>query len=331
MNLGIRSVAWIFLAVLALAAFALIFRERWAGPQKLPVPERVVLVTIDTLRADHMGIYGYPRDTTPFLDSLARSGVVFSQAFATSAHTAPSHASLFTALIPAQHRVFENGSVLKEDRFSLARMFGELGYETAAFVAAEFLRKVAVGFDLVDAEKPTEGRRPYRTADQTMDRVADWLETRRPDEKFFLWVHLYDIHEYYRKKFTPETQLREMAKSPVDSLVAFVTEQHNIPSSAYSSPRNLANTFNQYDAQLRLVDDELRRLYSLMDESGHNRRTLWIITSDHGEGLGNHGHMGHGKYIYQEQLRVPLILRLPGAKPRSQRALSSGGGSGRSA
>ncbi len=268
-----------------------------------PAYDNLVLVTIDTLRADHLGLYGYRRPTSPFLDQLGREGVVFWQAIASSSHTAPSHASILTSLHPEQHRVLLNGEALPADVPTLASLLQERGFETAAFVSVRFLDGLKAGFSTFDAS--FEGSRVYRPANETVDRALDWLRRRGSGGRFALWVHVYDPHQHVVATDTPPAAYRSMLEDGTrvsGELLHFLRQEHCYPRDEVSE------SIDRYDAQVLFADQELRRLMEGVAELSPPERTLRAITADHGEGLGNHGHEGHGRHLYNEQLRVPLIL-----------------------
>ena len=276
-----------------------------AGCARRTTFDHVVFVTIDTLRADHLGCYGYPLPTSPFIDSLAAAGVRFERAIASSSHTAPSHASMFTSQYPARHGVLFNGLELDQGIPTLASLFGEAGFDTAAVMSLRFLNGVTSGFH--DVRGP--GRRkiaPWR-ARRTLDAAIAWLESRDRDRRFFLWVHLFDPHEWWHKRARPdEVQLERMseaAKRDQDRMLRFWQTEQGITAEDLRPDKIVV-----YDAQIALVDEQLQRLYDVVREREAGARILWVITSDHGEGLGSHGLAGHGKHLYQEQVRVPLIL-----------------------
>jgi len=263
----------------------------------------VVVVTIDTLRADHLGCYGYPRPTSPFLDELAARSVRFEDALSASSHTGPSHASLFTSLYPEQHRVLVNGVVLDKGIASMAQLFRENAHATAGFVGVGFLASLDHGFETFDAEMPPKQR--YRPAAEVVDRAVSWLQGLSPGRPFFLWVHVYDVHEHGPQAVVPEpflSLMREDSRRRGKSLLQFLREHHGL-----SAPE-LHGNFDRYDGQLAFVDAQLRRLYQAVERLAGRRPALWVVTADHGEGLGNHGYMGHGRHLYNEQLRVPLLF-----------------------
>jgi arylsulfatase A-like enzyme len=290
--------------------------------QALPRPDRIILVTIDTLRADHVSAYGYPVEITPFLDSLAARGVAFARAFAQSATTGPSHASLFTGLYPIQHGVQANGRKLDRSFMTLAEGLAANGYRTAAFVStnAHFRwGNLSQGFEVYDEQPLPEGRRQkgkrirrYRPANATIDAALDWLVGVERSEKLFLWIHLYDPHKGLHPPDRDLRQVERLAKKlGRRAHQDFLRAAHGNPDRG-----KLYRNILLYDAEIRFVDRELRRLYAAMATEGS--RDLWIVTSDHGQGLdSHHGWFGHAKQIYNVQLRVPLVFHLtePGLPP----------------
>lgn len=286
--------------------------------------ERVVLVTIDTLRADHLQSYGYARQTSPFLDRLAQEGVVFTRAHATMSHTAPSHASMFTGLLPLQHGVLRNGDELSPALPNAAQQFRDAGYRTGAFLSTGFLSRVATGFETVDCA--------MRSGNHTVDRAVDWIEAGDPARPFFAWVHLFDVHEAERPKWAPpracyDANARRTPLGP-RAFYNYLAELHGLPNpppgepfptltwdtneklraTSLASREELVARIDDYDAQIAFVDSQIERLFEVVANVGAPGSSLWIVTSDHGEGLGSHGYRGHGAHIYEAQLHVPLIV-----------------------
>lgn len=268
-----------------------------------PLPS-IVVITIDTLRADHLGAYGYFRDTSPHLDALAGEGVLFRKAVTTMATTLPAHLSLWTSRYPLQTGVLQNGNRFKLQQKAgnqvrlLAEMLKELGYSTAGFVSATPVKKytgIAVGFDSWGEPKDSS-----RDADKTIRQALEWLES-APAEPFFLWVHLFDPH----KPWTPPP--------PYDS--AFTTDQGLIDvlwSRRMPDPLDpeIHRIHNAYDGEILFADNEIGRLLAHLRETGKLTSSAVVVVGDHGEGLGQHHRMTHGE-IYNEQLFVPLIMRFP--------------------
>ena len=279
---------------------------------------RIVLVVVDTLRADHLGSYGYRRPVSPFLDSLAERGVVFRRAYAQSSTTQPSHASLFTSLYPLQHNVHRNGYRLDESYVTLAELLARQGFATAAFTSTDAhfdwggLRQ---GFDHYDelaedgSTKRDTKRKPddklYRPANETVDSAIQWLDDVSPDERFFLWVHLFDPHG---PRQPPAEHLQRLWPKNVAERLAhieFLKTEHQLDTSRNGA---LRRQILLYDGEIAFVDAELARLYSEFERRGLDNGALWVVTADHGEGLENHGWFGHSKQLYNVQLHVPLIF-----------------------
>jgi len=247
--------------------------------------ERVVLVTIDTLRADHVGCYGAEGAETPALDALAAEGVRFAHAISPAAITLPSHATLLSGRDPPQHGVRHNGFFrLPADVPTLTEQLRGAGFATAAFVSAFVLDDrygLDRGFDLYDANLGVSrtsggpGVVAERRGDHTVDAALAWLEE-APD-RFFLWVHLYDPH------------------------------------AEYEPPAPFADRFagRPYDGEVAFADAQLGRLRAGI-EARHPGGTLWWVTSDHGESLGEHGETTHSYGVYETTQHVPLIAAGPG-------------------
>ncbi len=296
---GIRALAGLVLVALAAGGCR---GERFDGRLRDPV----ILVTIDTLRADHLGAYGYPRPTSPFLDELARRGVVFDRAVSACSHTAPSHASIMTSLQPLQHGLLKNGQALDPSLYTLAEMFRDAGYDTAAFTSVGFLGELAPGFDVMDAR--------WRSGDRTVARALAWLRKRSEGagargRPFFLWVHLYDVHQLPgpRAALRPdEAALESWSDEERERFLTGLTTLRGVDPGFYPDRRTMIDRYTQYDAGVRFDDRQVRRLYERVETA--NPQAIWIVTSDHGEGLGEHDYDEHGKYIYEEQLHVPLIV-----------------------
>ena len=250
-------------------------------------PERpnVVLITIDTLRADRLGCYGNAKIETPNLDALARRGALFDNAVTPTPLTAPAHASLFTGLYPTVHKVRDTGGfILDASHATLATILQKQGYDTAAFVGASVLKKhfgFAQGFNVYDDEMPkpdprkVAGEYAERRAGEVVDRAAKWLagQTGRP---FFLWVHVFDPHSPY----DPPAPFREKYRGRL------------------------------YDGEVAYTDQQLGRLLAAVARKGGN--TLIAALSDHGESLGEHGEYNHGVFLYDSTVRIAFLLAGPG-------------------
>ncbi len=271
----------------------------------------MLLITIDTTRSDHCSVYGYHLDTTPNLERLAEDGVRFDLAYAPTATTGPTHATIFTGLYPIAHRVVKNGRILASAHRTLAERLADRGYSTAGIAGSFVLDRkfgYAQGFDSWDDEFDRAGTTLRverweghavaggfdRRADATTQRAVDWLERRHdPGKPFFLFVHYFDPHDPYL---------------PPDRFAA------RFPGAA-GSGNDLAAEVARYDAEIAFADDRIGALLDALDRLGLSEQTLVVVAGDHGEGLMQHGHMAHGVHIYEEQVRVPLLLRGPRGLP----------------
>jgi arylsulfatase A-like enzyme len=286
------------------------------GGRATSSPDVVLLVSIDTLRADHLGCYGYARPTSPALDALAAEGTLFEEAMTPAPWTLPAHASLLTGLYPTRHGVKAFGQYLPARIETLAQRLGRLGLLTAAVVNSHLLGPRSAldrGFqDFVYVEEVAPQREPTR---RVVDQAIEWL--RRPRERpLFLFVHSYDVHSDYKAEERYEKEFVRPYAGGADGssrqLMAFREGRVKL------APQDAPHLIDLYDAGIRQTDDELGRLVGFLRTSGQLERTLLVVTSDHGEEFFEHGGVLHGTTQYQEVVRVPLIVRGPGV-PRGRR------------
>jgi arylsulfatase A-like enzyme/Tfp pilus assembly protein PilF len=250
-----------------------------------------VLVSIDTLRSDRLPVYGHAKGSTPSLDALAREGIVFESVWSHCPLTLPAHASMFTGLLPARHGVRDNmGFTLEPTHRTLATRFKAAGFTTGGAVSAYVLRRttgIAQGFDMYDdalvvdssVESLGAQQRDGGIATQSLGR---WIEA-QGDRRFFAFLHLYEPHAPY----TPPPQHR------------------NLP--------------DPYDGEVAYADELVGRLVARLRARSLLDRVILAVTSDHGEGLLDHGEQEHGFFLYREAVQVPLIVRLPGARGAGRR------------
>ena len=292
-----RRAGSLFLIIATLAsAWLFLARPRsirsWFAPQ---APKNLLLVSIDTLRADHLGCFGYAAAQTPRLDALARSGLRFARATTVMPLTLPAHASLLTGTFPAWHGVRDNGGFyLDDDQVTLAETLRDKGFRTGGFVSSFVLDHrwgIAQGFerffDDFDLEK--FGDAPgmdviQRPGSETVDQALSWLSADR-ERPFFAWVHLYDPHTPYE------------APEPFRS-------------------RFPATMIGAYDAEIATTDAQLGRLLDALELEGRLDDTLVVVTGDHGEMLGEHGEQTHGFFIYDAATHIPVIVSGPGVPAR---------------
>ncbi len=283
-------------AVLAVAG-ALFFarppglRTSWLGGG----PRNLLIVTLDTLRADHVGSYGYAGARTPRFDGLAARGVRFERATTVAPLTLPAHSSLLTGTFPALHGVRDNGGFyLGDEQVTLAEVLKERGFRTGAFVSAFVLDSrwgIAQGFDryfddfdFSKFEKAAGMDAIQRPGRDTVDQALGWLaEDRR--KPFFAWIHLYEPHTPYA--------------APPEQAALF--------------PRSL---FGAYDAEIAEADAQLGRLLDALAGDGRLGSTLVAVLADHGEMLGEHGEATHGFFVYDAAVQIPMVLAGPGVPER---------------
>jgi choline-sulfatase len=286
--------AWFF--IFSFTGAALFSRVRWTRPAaavfalalcgaaKAQTP--VILISVDTLRADHLSCYGYRRVNTPNIDSLAHGGTLFSQIDSQIPLTLPSHTSLLTSTLPAENKVEENGSLVPAGTMTLASLFKLRGYRTAAFIGSIALDRrygLDQGFETYDSpfEAAPGPENPYSTrvtrdATLVFRSARRWLELNR-DHPLFAFIHLYDLHVPYKRP----------GYSPTEPSLA------------------------GYDAELGYVDAALGRFIDSLTRDGLWQKSIVVLLADHGESLGEHGESGHGYFIYESTLHVPLLIHWP--------------------
>ncbi len=257
------------------------------GRDTAPAPMNVVLITLDTLRADHLGAYGATEVKTPHLDRLATQGVVFDRVMTTAPLTLPAHSSIMTGQFPPKHGVRDNGGFfLGPEQITLAEILSERGYQTGATVGAFVLDSkwgldqgfgtYQDDFDLTNV-KAMSLASVNRPGNEVVDLALKWMDG-VADQRFFAWMHLYDPHAPY---ISPEPYRSQYRGHPYRGAIAF-------------------------------TDAQVGRVFDYLDARGLSDNTIVIVTADHGEGLGEHGEETHGFFVYESAMRVPLIVRAPG-------------------
>jgi arylsulfatase A-like enzyme len=288
------------------------------APGDPAVPD-VVLVSIDTLRADHLGCYGYERPTSPFIDGLAGAGLRWEHARAPSPWTLPSHVTMLSGLLPHHHGAVEDDIGIPAELALLPEAMQAQGFATAGFTATLFVsRKYGFerGFDHFDdggIETSKQNLAGEVTATDVVDGALKWLRHREAGEPVFLFLHVYDAHYAYDPPAPFDTMFD---RAPEDDDPKYKKYHHYLEHPL--SDEQLTHQVAQYDEAIRYVDSELERLHAAMAEAG--REATWIVTSDHGEEFGERGSWGHAHTLYPEQLRVPLVLS--GARVPAQGVVS---------
>ncbi len=269
----------------------------------------LLLITIDTVRADRLGCYGYPKKTSPNIDKLSENAVLFENAISQSAVTPVSHASIMTGLLPQNHKLRSlHGGVnyeLKPGQLTLAEIMKLNEYRTGGFVSAFPVTHhygLHQGFDewdqqfenndgkgLITDKKIVNTGNAQRRADVTASRTLNWMEL-NAQQPFFIWTHFFDVHDTVLKP--PKEYLEQFPFALLDKI----------------------NTLRVlYDCELAFMDAEIGRILKQLEEMGVRENTAVAIIADHGEGLGDHKWWGHC-ILYQEQIRIPFILSIPGQK-----------------
>jgi len=300
---GHRVVVTLGVAVAVALGAAIVLVLRRPAPETRP---NLLLITVDTLRADHVSAYGYHVATTPVLEAVAAQGALFEVAYAPMATTGPSHATLFTSLYPARHGVLTNGVAFSCPEPALSEVLAGRGYDTAAFVSSFVLsrrfawnrgfarfddaftrRDASVVTDTWEGV-PVEGGALDQRANRATDKAVAWLAGRAPGGRpFFLWVHYFDPHTPYDP---PASDLAAIPGNDRDPLHAAI---------------------RRYDGEIHFADREVGRLLDFLATRPEGKNLLVVIAGDHGEGLMDHGHVHHGLSLYEEDTRVPLIVRFP--------------------
>jgi len=264
----------------ALMWSGLIWRARSSSDAGGPI----VLISIDTLRADHLPAYGYTKVRTPNIDALARDGVLFENAYSHAPQTLPAHTSMLSGRLPFEHGVRDNiGFTVKPGQWMVQKALHDHGWPTGGFVSAYVLRAatgINQGFDTFDSDlPPSSGElsigQVQRDGDKTLAVAQQWLDARDRSKPFFLFVHFYEPHKPY-------------------------------------SPPSRFSSYAPYDGEIAYSDELVGRLFDRLRAVGLYDRATIILLSDHGEGLGDHGEQEHGLFLYKETTHVPLIVKLPG-------------------
>ncbi|HIJ71850.1 MAG TPA: sulfatase-like hydrolase/transferase [Planctomycetes bacterium] len=295
-----------------------------AGKEK---PPNIIVLTVDTLRADHMALYGYHRDTMPAIEKLAKSAVVFDQAVVSRGNTRASYASMLTSLHHFHHGVYNNNWVLHENFTTLPEVLKKAGYHTAGFVSnfvlVGNLSGCDQGFDVYDDRvEERELNRPNfeRSAGGTLKAILEWLQN-EPPQPFFLFTNFIDPHGPY----TPPKRFRDLYKThKVKTL-----NRKQITSYQYvEDSLNYYDYVDRYDAEIAYVDQVLGELIETLKSKNLWDNSLIIFLGDHGESLGEHNiFFEHQFNLFEETVRVPLLVRLPavrdGTEPVTPKRVSS--------
>lgn len=292
-----------FRALAALLVFIVLCPVLGFG-QAPPGHPNVVLVTIDTLRADHLSCYGYSWKTSPYIDQLATEGTRFTRAYSVIPLTGPAHLSIFTSRYPHEHGARRNGLAISSDRplAAFPQILRAHGYRTAGFVSAwpltNRLTQIGAWFDHYDEELTRRYQlfNSSRWAEDVNPRAIDWLKRNAGGGKpFFLWLHYFDPHSPYEFREHFADLAKNGSAAPAKIADAAMRER-----------------VRNYDTEVAYTDWHLGKVLAAIDELKLRDSTLVIVTADHGESLGEHDYVGHGRHLYENIVHVPLIVRFPG-------------------
>jgi len=284
-NSGRRAgLVWWVIGAAATLGCLIYFFVIGPGKSKIKSPDasafNILLITLDTTRADRLGCYGYPQAKTPYLDGLAKEGIRFARVYCPAPVTLPSHISIFSGLYPVTHGVRNNGHHLPSGIKTLAQILKGRGYATSAFVSSFSVDSrfgLDRGFDVYNdtfqAQASLKSANAERRAEGTFNRFSQWLEN-NSGNRFFAWVHYYDPHLPY----DPPPPYREEFSGRL------------------------------YDGEIAYMDNYVGAILELLRTKGILEKTIIVVAGDHGEGLGDKVEIGHGIFLYEAVLRVPLIF-----------------------
>ena len=270
----------------------------------------VILVSIDTLRADHTGLYGYGRDTTPFLDRFGEQCTVFENAFSPVPWTLPAHVTMLTGLSPSQHGVVEEDLAISPDVPMLAERLGAMGYQTVGLYFPGWIKErygFGRGFNVF---------RSHRNAEEANAHLQEALKGLVTERPLFLFLHLFDVHS---APFLPEERSPYRSPDPfhefflpgAEARLPDVPAQEIWEDGVTLDSVQIEGLVALYDGGIRYADSQVEAAFSALDQAGLMSNSLVIVTADHGEALGQRGQIGgHGNF-YNEGLHVPLLVRDP--------------------
>jgi arylsulfatase A-like enzyme len=311
---ALKTASWRTAAAIAVALVSACgtARENPAIEQQ-PRPALTILISLDTLRPDHLGVYGYHRPTSPTIDSFAQQAVVFENASSTSPWTLPSHASLLSGKYPRNHRLTSHERRLPFNVETIAARLKKAGFDTRAVVNSQHLSNrfgLEYGFSKLKYIEESVGR--VSPSSWVTEQAIEWIAEPR-EHPLFLFMHYYDAHSdyaalpHFREVF--ENSYAGEIDGSTAQLLNFRRGRGQIDS------RDADHLIDLYDAGVRQTDEELGRLFAFLREIGKLDTALVILTSDHGEEFLEHGSVLHGETQYAEVLQVPLIFRYPPALP----------------
>lgn len=319
--------------------------QRTPAPIGAPVRKmpNLVLITLDTTRRDHLSLYGYNRKTTPHLDQFAHDGIVFDNAYSVSSWTLPSHASMFTGKIPTAHGASWSHWWVDSSETMLAEILHSAGYVTAGFVSGPFLLSslnIAQGFDYYNDQLDFAGGiRNYqlvrvikslfpfefrwmdgqRGGKELTDLALSWIQSRNGKTPFFLFLNYFDPHDPYRPPPPYDGLYGSNYRGPMNGFIRGLYSDRSTGERRIGgkngrplTPEDYQKLRDLYDGEIRFMDDQVGRLLEYFNNARMTSDTLFIIAGDHGESIGDHHLIDHGHTLYQEQIRIPMMIVGPG-------------------
>ena len=274
------------------------------------VGPNLVLISMDTLRADHLGSYGYYRDTSPRIDRFADESILFEHAYSTSAWTFPSHYSMFTGRYPDRNELVTYPTVKRfQDGPVLAEILRSHDWETVAFTGGGFVGKL--GFERGFDRYVSRGKR----FEDNQEELLEWLRGKDSTSQFFLFAHGYNTHRPYDPPKSVAGSFVKEIPGPCEGLT-FANDQDLEINDCILAAGGLHYLFSRYDEEILFADQLLGQILDTLRERKLLDNSIVIVTSDHGEELKDHGSLDHTKTLYQELIHVPLMVRIPGEAPK---------------
>ncbi|MCK4341502.1 MAG: sulfatase [Phycisphaerae bacterium] len=335
---GARLVLWVVLAVVLISGGWGVYRKLSSSEPDRPTPTgpNVLLISIDMLRPDHLHCYGYHRETSPRLDRLAAEGVLFENHISSTSWTLPAHAALFTSLADSVHGCQDTDRRLPDKLVTLAEEFAAAGYKTAGFFSGPYLHPafgLSQGFEHYEdctsyarkmADKPAEEwahdpdvmRSSHRDVTNPIifPAVKKWL-SEHGESKFFMFIHMWDPHFDFIPPPPYDTMFDPDYTGTITGEDFFINRQIN----KYMPPRDLEHLLALYDGEIAWTDLYVRQIIAELEQAGLLEDTVVAITSDHGTEFFEHGLKGHRQTLFDESIRVPLIIRYPAELPAGVR------------
>ena len=314
---AVRKATLVALGLAVVSATATCSGDGTSAPVDFGVSRpNMLLISIDSLRADHLGTYGYERETSPNIDALAADGVVFENTVSSSTWTLPAHMSMLSSLNSRVHGVVDDGRKLTDAATLVSNVFQRSGWRTAAVVAGPYLNHqfgFAQGFDVYDDETisfaSTGASHVERTSLKTHERALELLDDFGTDP-FFLFLHYWDVHYDYMPPYPFHLMFDPDYEGDINAR-RFERSRRINPD---MDRRDLEHIVALYDGEIAVVDMFLGRLFLQLKRRGLWDETMVIVTADHGDEFFEHGRKGHRKSLYRETLQIPLVIKFPASR-----------------